>query len=793
MIVFMAWIVMAMTVAVPGRAAARGGDRFTFCLFPLEPLSFFDANGEAQGLYPDLIRRMSELESWQPVFVRSTFGDCMEGIQSGKYDFVATIAYTKERARTIDYSSEPVLNIWGQLYIRPGAPINSPLDLKGKKVGAVRRGIIGTNFKNLVRRFGVTCTFVEYPTHADALRAVEDKEIDAAVAPQHYGLRHAGDFNLVGSPIIFSPFPIFFGAGKGRHADELKRIDAHVRLWKRNKQSYYYQRLNYWMGGEGGEERLPGWLFPALGGAVGIVVILFLLNRYLRREVERRTRELREKEAQYRELVQNAESIILRWNKKGEVLFLNSFGQKLFGFSEEEIVGRHVVGTIVAETDQAGRDLKLMIDNILHDPDAYRSNENENICKDGRRVYIQWRNVAIDNGRGGFDEILSVGIDITEKRRLELELRQAQKMEAVGTLAGGIAHDFNNILSSIFGFTELAALKAGDMPALKEDLDQVMQAAIRARDLVQQILAFSRKSDQDRAPLQIAIQVKEALKLLRASIPATIDIQHRIDSEAKVLANPTHIHQIIMNLCTNAYHAMEKNGGTLFVSLTDEAGGEHVRLEVKDNGCGMDEMIKARIFDPYFTTKEQGRGTGMGLAVVHGIVNSMGGEIMVDSSLGKGSAFTILLPVVGDDGETGAGAPLAADGTPPRGNGEAILLVDDEDSIRQVNTTFLTDANYRVTACADGPAALEALDRDGPFDLLITDIAMPKMSGKELVEQIRRRFPEMAVIMCTGYNDVINREDAMRLGVNAYVEKPIERTAFLRKVHEVLRARPNRS
>jgi len=805
---FTPWIVAALAtifLSFPVAALANKHPaptrQMSFCLFPLEPLGFFDENGKAQGFYPDLIRKIAEQESWKPVFVASTFGDCMEGLQRGEYDFMATIAYSEERARHISYSREPVLTIWGQLYIRPGSRITTPADLEGKKIGVMRKDINGRNFKELLRRFGISCEFSEFPTHEEIFRAVHDKRLDAGVAPQHYGLRHANDFNLVGSSIIFSPFPIYFAAPKDRHPEELRRIDSYIKLWKKSANSYYYQRLAYWMGGAGlKKEAIPAWIWLTIAVIAAIAALLVLFNRFLRREVARQTKELFERERQYRELVQNVDSVILRWNTKGEVVFLNTFGQKLFGYTEEEIIGKHVVGTIVAETDQAGRDLKQMIDNILRNPDAYRSNENENICKDGRRVYIQWRNVAITNDNGGFDEILSVGIDITEKKQLERELVQAQKMEAVGTLAGGIAHDFNNILSSIFGFTELAQLKTED-PALKEDLDQVMQAAVRARDLVQQILAFSRKSDQDKAPLKVALQVKEALKLLRASIPTTIDIQHNIVSQAKVMANPTQIHQIIMNLCTNAYHAMEAEGGTLFVSLLDAEGpppaddtgagrlppGEYVVLEVRDTGVGMDELTMARIFDPYFTTKEQGRGTGMGLAVVHGIVNSMNGVIAVDSEPGKGTVFTIHLPVV----KSTVALPdkgNESDDEPPPGQGEHIVLVDDEEKIRRLHTTFLTDAGYRVTSCPDGQEAFEALRKKERCDLLITDIAMPQMSGKALAAEARKLYPNMPIIMCTGYNDVINRAEAARLGVTAYVEKPISRRALLRKVHEVLRA-----
>jgi len=382
-----------------------------------------------------------------------------------------------------------------------------------------------------------------------------------------------------------------------------------------------------------------------------------------------------------------------------------------------------------------------------------------------------------------------------EKQLLEGKLRQAQKMEAIGTLAGGIAHDFNNILSVIFGYNELAMLE-NDPVKRKNHLKELQKGAIRARDLVAQILAFSRKAEQQKQPLQISLIVKETLKMLRASIPATIEIKQDIAANGLVLADPTQIHQVIMNLCTNAYQAMRETGGTLAVSLKEVAigkddygyanlvPGRYLKLAVSDTGPGIPPELLEKIFEPYFTTKKAGEGTGLGLAVVHGIVKSHHGHITVYSEFGKGANFHVYLPLT----EAAPFEQIPRQAEPGAvGHGESIMLVDDEVQIREVVTRMLTGSGYRVTAFADGPAALAEFRKnpDG-FDLLITDMTMPQMTGADLAREIMAASPGTPVILCTGQSELINREQALAMGINDYLSKPVPRDVLLAAVGKAL-------
>jgi PAS domain S-box-containing protein len=397
---------------------------------------------------------------------------------------------------------------------------------------------------------------------------------------------------------------------------------------------------------------------------------------------------------------------------------------------------------------------------------------------------------------------LQVATDITEikslekeRRHTEAQLRQAQKMEAIGTLAGGIAHDFNNILSAILGYSELALDDALHDRASASYIREIIRAGSRARDLVYQILTFSRQTETEAKPIQVQPIVKEALKLLLASLPSTIEIQTDIQTKAIVEADPIQIHQVIMNLCANAGHAMRSQGGTLKVVLTKDtltndftdqypamSPGDYLKIAVSDTGPGISPDIREKIFDPYFTTKEKGEGTGMGLAVVQGIVQSCHGAITVGSSPGEGACFNVYLPVIQMtepvQTETNVVIP---------GGHEHILFVDDEPPLADLSKQILERMGYRVTIRTSSIEALE-LFKSHPesFDLVITDMTMPHITGDILTIKLLAMRPDLPVIICTGYSEKITQEMIDRLGIRALILKPIIRDELLLTVRQIL-------
>ncbi len=425
---------------------------------------------------------------------------------------------------------------------------------------------------------------------------------------------------------------------------------------------------------------------------------------------------------------------------------------------------------------------------------------------DGRVKYVHERAEILYAEDGRPMRTAGTVQDITERRvaeqarqALEGQLRQAQKMEALGTLAGGIAHDFNNILAAVIGHAELLAQDLAADQEGREGVEEILVASRRARDLVQQILTFSRLRERERRLIALEPVVLEALKLLRASLPTTIEIRTTVTPEDHlVLADTTQIHQVVLNLCTNAAHAMQEHGGVLDVSchsveVDAELAKEHpglnpglyMRLSVRDTGHGMDRLTLDRIFDPFFTTKQPGEGTGLGLAVVHGIMQSHDGAVTVASEPGAGTVFSLYFPAI----EGRAIAASREEPPEPRGTGQRVLLVDDEPALVRIATRVLERLGYQVIPHTEATAALaDFLARPDAFDLVLTDLTMPRMTGLELAREITARRPELPVILTSGYSGALDLTEIQEAGIREVLGKPFLARTIAEVVDRVLRS-----
>jgi PAS domain S-box-containing protein len=515
----------------------------------------------------------------------------------------------------------------------------------------------------------------------------------------------------------------------------------------------------------------------------------------------------------------------LTFDENGRIVEANLTACGLLGVDRRNLIGK-LFSRFVAPGDQDAfyghrrevlkKGTKQTCELLLHRPD-------------GAKFYVSMESMEANNGQG--PAIRSALIDISERRRAERErdmtanrlreaaaelkqsydklteeakerekaearLRQAQKMEALGTMAGGIAHDFNNILAAIIGFTEIVT---GHTPQGSKDahyLNRVIEAGTRGRELVRQMLAFSRHAEQERKPLRLSGIVNESVKFLRASIPTTIAISINIMKKTSfVLADPVQVQQVLLNLCANAAHAMREKGGFLDIELSNVSvgpsevqlcgvePGPFVKLLVRDTGAGMPADIKERIFDPFFTTKGVGEGTGLGLSVVLGIVRQSGGYITVESTPGKGSAFAVHFPEVATESaaDTVVGEEALLTGS------ERILLVDDEEILVEMGEEILTDLGYNVTCRTSSREAL-ALFRLDPsaFDLIVSDQTMPELTGLGLAREVMVVRPDMPVIMCTGFSDLVDADVAKTAGIKAFAMKPLTKRELAGTIRKVL-------
>jgi len=505
---------------------------------------------------------------------------------------------------------------------------------------------------------------------------------------------------------------------------------------------------------------------------------------------------LRKSEENYKALAENPNSIVMRFDPKGNILFVNQYACQLFGYSFKEMMGKKSTDLIHPEIQDDGQRAEDLFANFLNHPERFQTNENVNLTKDGKRLWISWANTPTYDESGQLTGLICTGFDTTDKKHMEKQLQQAQKMESIGTLAGGIAHDFNNILFPILGHAEMLLTDIPEDGPFRDEIKAIHTSALRAKDLVKQILTFSRQDANELKLMKIQPIVKEALKLIRSTIPTTIEIKQDINADCGAIkADPTQIHQIVMNLTTNAYHAMEETGGELKVSLKQiklepldlmypkMAPGVYACLIVADTGAGMDKNVTDKIFDPFFTTKAIGKGTGMGLSVVHGIVTSLEGAIQVYSEQGKGTKFHVYFPI-----EKNSLKKLATHSkTQIQGGTEQILLVDDEEAILTMEKQMLERLGYQVTSRVSSLEALEAFRANpGRFDIVITDMAMPNMAGDKLSDELTKIRTDIPVLLCTGFSETMSEEKATSLGIKGFIFKPIVMQDFAQKIREVL-------
>jgi len=788
-----------------------------------KPMCYMDETGKPAGIFVDVINYVAGKEDWTLEYVHDTWAELRAELSRGTIDILLSMAYSKERAKQYAFNKTSVFNNWAEVYVMPGSSINSLLDLKNKRIASVNRGIYTTGPEGLVvlsEKFNLEIELLATGSYLEAMQAVRTEDAEAAVVNRLTGALYAESLGLEKSGIVFAPVKIHFALNRDNPRTQriIESIDKNLAELKRDPGSIYHRSINMAIGGENVQEVIPFWVLWVLG----ILLLLFFLfvginfflrwqifkktldlrevNKKLKRDMTRRIEieaDLRESQERFQALAANSSDWIWEIDENDNYTYGSSQIMNLLGYTPDEIVGKTPFdlmpaseGARVAEIFQALKAARQPFSNL----------ENVNRHKDGDLVVLESSGVPAFDKNGQFQGYRGIDRDISERKKIEAQLQQAQKLEAIGTLAGGIAHDFNNLLTPILGYSEMLRAGFADDSSEAGSLGEVINAAYRAKDLVKQILTLSRQTEHELIPVKLHLIVREALKLLRSTIPKSIEIQADIEATGSVLADPTQMHQIIMNLGTNAYHAMRRDGGDFKVALSsveispedqkvgslDIDPGAYLQLSISDTGHGMDPVTAKRIFEPYFTTKNTGEGTGLGLAVVHGIVKSHQGHISVYSEVGRGTRFNIYLPCF----ET-ADTVKRETANPQKipGGHEHILLVDDEESIVHMQTRLLKKLGYQVTATTSSPRLRDIfVDNPEKFDLVITDMAMPELNGADLARDILSIRPGLPIILCTGFSDTIDEGKAISIGIKSFLIKPILLHDLAVKVRNILDA-----
>jgi PAS domain S-box-containing protein len=777
---------------------AEAADSVRVGIYDNKPLVFRDINGQPRGIFVDILAAYAVRANIDLVYVYGAFSDGLRRLEKGEIDLMTAIAHSPERAKRFDFTFETVLTNWGEIYSTKDQKIESILDLEGKKVGVKHGDIHLEALRRLTSEFGIHCRFIEGDGYDMVFEMVAADFVPLGLVNHLYGRENLAHYELVSTPVVFNPIEVKYAVRKGRQDDLLFSLNAELARLKKRQGSAYYRSLERWMMTAQGEGRLPAWVRYLAMLCFFILLVLIGGNLILRRRVNVRTRELsevnRRLEAQIKVRRQTEEEL----RKSVKVVAASSDAMALLDLEGEVQTANPAYLEMLGKADEAVVGHKL---DALYPSDFLEGTLRPrlNRCLSGQMVRFQtsWPQEGKDeievevtcspyfDQEGQLSGVVLNIRDITETQKLAAQLKQAQRMEAIGTLAGGVAHDLNNILSGLVGYPDILLMDLpSDSPHLKA-VRVIKSSGEKAAAIVQDMLTLARRSVDQRQPVELNTLIREFLASPEnAQIQQLYpDVAYQVELSTRALilsGSQVHLAKTIMNLVTNAAEAMPE-GGVLHLStrfqdhlqapVTTAKPGEfgYAVIKVSDTGIGIAPEDRERIFEPFYTRKVMGRsGTGLGMAVVWGTVTDHDGQIQVESRVGEGTRFIIQLPLSGD------AAPELEPQIKnlPAGGGERILVVDDEEPQRLLAKELLSRLGYQVSLAAGGEAALELIAGQ-TFDLVILDMIMPGgMDGLDTYQAIRAVRPDQKAIIVSGYSESQRVKAAQLLGAGTYLRKP---------------------
>jgi signal transduction histidine kinase/ABC-type amino acid transport substrate-binding protein len=773
-------------------------EKVTVGVYQNSPLCFSDKHNKEKGIFIDVLSYIAKAYDWDLHYKIDSWNNCLKDLKSQKIDLMCGIAATPERKNEYFFNQEHIMLDWGQIYLPKKSNIQSILDLNNKRIATVRGGILLPNLQNLLNAFDITCQFVLVESAHEVFDLIESNLVDAGTFLRLYGVKFTHHHNVKPSPIVFSPLHLGVATANPNKKYLLDKIDSQLIKLKELDGSVYYKSIDHWLRKSNTTWYLPQWFYGILLGVACVLIFLLIISFVLKYQIAQRTiqlhyqnEELQKKESLLRTIAENYPNSYLSIIENNMTVRFSS-GQefKRLNISPEVYNGKHVNEIFGEHTAFVTQQYQKTFSGEIISFELFINDQ-----------YQLYRTVPLTEVDGSIPRILVVVENITqqkimakEKAILENQLRQAQKMEAIGTLAGGIAHDFNNILSIILGNIELCLDDSNPQDPIHISMNEAQIACIRARDLIRQILNFSRQAQPNKEPLIITPIIKESARLIRSFVPANIKIVTNIpDLEDAVSGNPTQLNQVLLNLCANAVYAMGEQGHLKITvsrvipqkipTLVNELENKpYVKISVNDSGSGISPDIINKIFDPYFTTKKIGDGSGMGLTLVYSIIQSHQGAITVDSVPENGTTFDIYLPVI----QCQVHKKIDSSKPIPKGFGN-ILFVDDEEMLVNVTTRTLSQLGYTVIGYHDPILAYNDFkSHPNNFDLVITDMAMPNMSGNILSQKILSIRSDIPIIICSGYSESIDENTAKKLGVQLFLLKPLTTRILAEKIHDLL-------